>query len=207
MALEIERRFEVELPLALFLERRTVARIAEWLRSRAAAPGFLVPVQPGGCRPPLFVVPGGYGNVLFLRDLARYLGPDQPVFALQSTRSAAGLRQYYLEVEEVAATYLEEIRRQQPSGPYLLAGYSFGGYVALEMAHRLRDQGQPVDLLVLLDTYPPGPRRAATPGQRWHLHADNLRRLPLGRWPEYAAGNPTSAGIRWSAGRRMYVVD
>jgi amino acid adenylation domain-containing protein len=188
MALDIERRFDVEFPLSLFIERRTVARIAAWLRERGEAPGCLIPVQPSGAAPPLFVVPGGYGNVLFLRHLARQLGPEQPLFALQSTRSATGLRQYYRDVDEVAGTYLEEIRRARPAGPYRLAGYSFGGYVALEMAHRLLRQGEEVSLLVMLDTYPPGPRRNAPLLTRIRIHADNLRGASLRDWPGYFTG-------------------
>ena len=196
MALDIEQRFEVEFPLSMFLERRTVAQIAEWLRARADTPGCLVPVQPHGRGAPLFVIPGGYGNVLFLRHLAQHLGPEQRLFALQSTRSAAGLRQYYRDVAEVAVTYLEEIRRMQPTGPYLLTGYSFGGYVALEMAHRLLAAGEEIALLVLLDTYPPGPRRGASFADRLRLHVGNLHQLQPRRWPVYAANRLRSLAMK-----------
>jgi aspartate racemase len=196
MALDIERRFDVEFPLSLFIERRTVARIAAWLRERGEAPGCLIPIQPSGASPALFVVPGGYGNVLFLRHLARKLGPEQPLFALQATRSATGLRQYYRDVDEVAGTYLEEIRRAKPEGPFFLAGYSFGGYVALEMARRLLAEGEEVGLLVMLDTYPPGPRRNAPLLTRVRIHADNLRRIPRREWPAYFGDRARSLVLR-----------
>jgi thioesterase domain-containing protein len=137
-------------------------------------------------------VPGGYGNVLFLRHLAHRLGPERPLYSLQSTRSASGLRRYYREVGEVAPAYLAEIRRAQPHGPYALAGYSFGGYVALEMAHLLRAAGEDVSLLIMLDTYPPGPRRKATPLERLRLHMGNLRALGPRGWPGYLAGRVRS---------------
>jgi thioesterase domain-containing protein len=58
-------------------------------------------------------------------------------------------------IEEMALDYLSRIREIQPSGPYRLLGWSFGGLVAHAMATRLQDQGEEVDLLVLLDAYPP----------------------------------------------------
>jgi len=55
-------------------------------------------------------------------------------------------------MEAIAADYLEELLEQNPDGPYALAGYSFGGYVALEMARQLHDQGKTVKLLGMFDT-------------------------------------------------------
>ena len=196
LALEIEQAFGIELPLSVFVDRTTIAQLAEYVREHGGVPSSLVPIQANGSGPRLFVVPGGYGNVLFLRHLAQYLGPDQPLFALQSTKSATGLREYYRDVEEVASTYLAEIQKVQPTGPYYLAGYSFGGYVALEMARGILAQGDRVALLVLFDTYPPGPRKNASPGERILIHARNLRRIGLREWPSYAAAGFRSILLR-----------
>jgi thioesterase domain-containing protein/acyl carrier protein len=192
MALEIERRFGVDFPLSIFIDNRTIAQLAERVRAPGEPSSSLVTIQRGGSALPLFVVPGGYGNVLFLRHLAHRLGPGRPLYSLQSTRSAAGLRTYYREVGEVAPAYLAEIRRAQPQGPYLLAGYSFGGYVALEMAHLLRAAREEVALLIMLDTYPPGPRRRATALERLRLHTGNLSALGPRGWPRYLAGRVRS---------------
>jgi thioesterase domain-containing protein len=54
----------------------------------------------------------------------------------------------------MAALYLEELRRVQPAGPYRLGGWSLGGFVAFEMAHQLREQGETVALLAILDCAP-----------------------------------------------------
>lgn len=196
LALEIEEFFGIELPLSVFVDRTTIAQLAEYVRGHSGAPSSLVPIQPNGSGPRLFVVPGGYGNVLFLRHLAQYLGPDQPLFALQSTRSATGLREYYRDVEEVASKYLAEIQKAQPTGPYYFGGYSFGGYVALEMARSILAQGEQVALLVLFDTYPPGPRKNASPGERILIHARNLRRIGLREWPSYVATGIKSILLR-----------
>jgi thioesterase domain-containing protein len=55
-------------------------------------------------------------------------------------------------IEEMAAHYLNEIRRVQPNGPYHFLGYSFGGIVVLEMAHQLHAAGEKVGMLGMLDT-------------------------------------------------------
>ena len=60
-------------------------------------------------------------------------------------------RQAPTTVEEMAADYLRQIRGMQPQGPYLIGGFSFGGLVAYEMAQQLRQSGQDVELLVLID--------------------------------------------------------
>ena len=58
-------------------------------------------------------------------------------------------------VEAIAAYYLEEMRKVQPQGPYLLGGYSFGGVAAYEIARRLRAAGEEVAFLVLFDACNP----------------------------------------------------
>jgi aspartate racemase len=55
-------------------------------------------------------------------------------------------------VEEMAAHYIEEIRKVQPQGPYLLGGFCMGAYIALEMAHQLQAQGLEVALLASIST-------------------------------------------------------
>jgi thioesterase domain-containing protein len=54
-------------------------------------------------------------------------------------------------IGEMAATYLAAVRAVQPSGPYRLLGYSMGGKIAHEMARRLREAGEEVELLAILD--------------------------------------------------------
>jgi thioesterase domain-containing protein len=52
----------------------------------------------------------------------------------------------------MAASFVAEIKRQQPQGQYLLGGYSFGGLMAFEVARQLIEAGDEVEKLVLLDT-------------------------------------------------------
>jgi nonribosomal peptide synthetase DhbF len=57
-------------------------------------------------------------------------------------------------MEEMAADYVDAIRKVRPTGPYHLLGWSMGGLVAYAMATHLRSLGQEVGILALLDSYP-----------------------------------------------------
>jgi thioesterase domain-containing protein len=77
---------------------------------------------------------------------------EQTVYALQAVGSETEDTPH-TDLPTMAAYYIDAIREIQPDGPYSLAGYSFGGHVAFEMAHQLRAQGQEVAQLILLDTH------------------------------------------------------
>lgn len=159
---QIEDTFGRKLPLASLFQAPTLARLAAMLREEAAPVTWssLVPIQPNGSKPPLFIVHGGSGEVLFLQKLIQYLGPDQPLFGLQR-RELSGQFARQNSVKEMAAHYLAEIRAVQPEGPYDLGGFCIGGTIAFEMAQQLKAQGQPTRLLALIGAgYPPGARRS-----------------------------------------------
>jgi amino acid adenylation domain-containing protein len=167
----IERAFGVPLQLALLFERSTIEYLAECIRAAAAPPvaqpvaprkfSILVPMQMQGSRPPLFCVHGAGGQVLNFWALSQHLGKDQPFYALQAP-GVDGKENPYANIEAMARAYLEELRAQQPQGPYYLSGYCGGGWIAFEMANRLRRAGEAVAMLALLDAYgpntPPDPR-------------------------------------------------
>jgi len=156
---EIEKAFGIRLALATLLEAPTVEQLAAVLRERgqSASCASLVPLQPGGRRPPLFGVHGHSGEVLFYRDLSLRLGPDQPFFGLQ----AQGLcgKKSHRSIEAMAAQYLRDLRSVQPRGPYLIGGYCLGAFVAFEMAQQLWARGEEVALLALFVGYAPERRQ------------------------------------------------
>jgi amino acid adenylation domain-containing protein len=114
-------------------------------------PPLLITLQPEGARRPLFLVHPLAGLVFPYHELALYLGSDQPVYGLQSI-GIAGEASPLIQVEAMAEHYLAAIRQVQPEGPYQLAGWSFGGKVALEMAQQLQKAGESVALLAIIDT-------------------------------------------------------
>jgi thioesterase domain-containing protein len=111
----------------------------------------LITLQPEGMRRPLFLVHPLAGLVFPYHELALHLGPDQPVYGLQSI-GIAGEASPLIQVEAMAEQYLSAIRQVQSEGPYQLAGWSFGGTLALEMAQQLQKGGESVALLGIIDT-------------------------------------------------------
>ncbi|MFI9360448.1 amino acid adenylation domain-containing protein [Kitasatospora sp. NPDC053057] len=139
--------------------RPSVPRPAEGAGLPAAMLEPVLPIRPGGSAEPLFCVHGGVGFGLPYAELAPHLDPERPVYALQSDGIAAPAGQWRkpVGVRELAATYLERIRRVQPNGPYHLLGWSFGGLVAHEIAVQLREAGERVAFLAALDVHPVHP--------------------------------------------------
>jgi len=145
-----------KLPLSTLFAGATIEHLATALmgetKTDSRAP--LAAVQTSGSRKPFFFLHGQWkGDALYNRELARYLGPDQPFYVLEPYRfDGLVIPPTY---EAVAAAHIEVLRSVQPEGPYLLGGWCNGGLMAYEMARQLHTQGQTVDLLVLMDPDPP----------------------------------------------------
>jgi phthiocerol/phenolphthiocerol synthesis type-I polyketide synthase E len=150
---QIEKTFNVKLPIFTLFEAPTIGELAQVLRRDVAPAGWspLVAIQPNGSRPPFFCMHGAGGNVLIYRELSKLLGNDQPFYGLQS-QGLDGDVPPLTKIEDMASLYVKEIRRARPSGPYLIGGYCMGGTIAYEVAQQLRSQGQDVALLALFDT-------------------------------------------------------
>src|SRR5690348_7451803 len=152
----VQQRFGRELPLSILFEKPTVEHLAQALREEldTHAHSPLVSIQPEGSRLPIFFVHVGSGQVLCYVDLARRLGPDQPFYGLQDPHLYT--REFPdVPIEEMSDHYVESVRQIQPHGPYLLGGWSFGGVVVLEMATQLKNQGEEVAWLGVLDAASP----------------------------------------------------
>jgi amino acid adenylation domain-containing protein len=151
----IERTLGIRLPLSSLFYAPTIRTQAERIREGKTDEPLpaLVAIQPQGEKPPFFCVSPLVVDVLAYRDLALRLGLDIPFYALYAhgQRRNSSLR----TVQDQARLYLDEIRKLQPEGPYFIGGYSNGGKLAFEMANQLRDQGQDVERLILLETYGP----------------------------------------------------
>ncbi|TNM67684.1 AMP-binding protein [Streptomyces sp. NP160] len=149
------------LTTGLIAENPTVAELAEALRRRrrAGRDAAVVTFNGSGSRRPLFVVAGAGGVALAFRRLAERLGHDQPLVALQARGLEGGGRPEW-SVRSRARHHLAQLRQVQPHGPYRLAGHSLGALVALDLAHQLREAGEQVESLVVIDSFPPDPEVA-----------------------------------------------
>jgi thioesterase domain-containing protein/acyl carrier protein len=163
---EIERTFGRRLPLSTLYQAPSLGRLADAIAQASDRSSSAVAVlQPRGSRPPLFLVHGLQGDVLEYRGLVNSLGPDQPVFGLEG-RSGDDSEALLQTVEQLASGYVEELRRQQPTGPYYLCGYCWAGALTFEIGQQLRRAGEEVALLALIDAACPGHRGPRPPGNR-----------------------------------------
>lgn len=140
----------------------------------------IVPLQVGDGRAPLFCIHNYSGHVLEYTRLVHALGPDQPVYGVQSRAFIKSARMD-ASIEAMAFAYVQEITAMQGAGPYNLCGNCFGGLVAYETARQFREQGHEVGLLALIDTqYPEGllGRAAASLSRsgRWRRISGRVRR-------------------------------
>jgi pimeloyl-ACP methyl ester carboxylesterase len=111
----------------------------------------LVPIQPRGSKPPLFMAHAAGGFVFTYYSLIPYMGKDQPIYGLQDP-SCYSDENFYSNLVEMAEDYITWIKKVQPRGPYHLAGWSFGGGLAYEIAQQLIRGGDEVALLAIIDT-------------------------------------------------------
>jgi amino acid adenylation domain-containing protein len=185
---EVERVFNVVLPLSVVFESPTIARMAasiERLR-RGARVDRLVTLQPRGTPPPVFFLPGVGGHVLNLRALASLLGDDQPVHGLQPL-GLDGRVEPDRSIPDMARSMIESMLAVEPQGPYHMAGFSAGGVLAWEIARQLRESGRTIAMLAMLDSYGPNYPRVAPLPMRLLEHARRAVRQGPGSAMMYVA--------------------
>jgi len=173
---KIKKMWHVEYPISVLFEAPTIEQCANLIRDVIGANAAIMPTgdaEPSerkiekkqvrhthlvamhqgkaGPKTPFFLVAGMFGNVLNLRHLAHLIGTDRAFYGLQA-KGLYGDEPPHASFEEMAKDYIAEMRTVQPHGPYLIGGFSGGGITAFEIAHQLREQGEEVALLVMLDT-------------------------------------------------------
>ncbi|KAL4891060.1 hypothetical protein BDV59DRAFT_209228 [Aspergillus ambiguus] len=148
---QVNRQLGLARPLALtdMLNHSTARGLAARIAT-AAGTGRrheydpVVVLQPHGSKTPLWLVHPGVGEVLVFVNLAHHI-TDRPVYAFRAKGfNAAEGETPFGSLPEVFETYRAAIKRRQPRGPYAIAGYSFGGMVAFEIAKLLEAAGDEV---------------------------------------------------------------
>ncbi len=156
---EIAESFGREIPFASLFRASTIVGLAELLdHGKVTDPlETLLPLKANGQKPPLFCVHPILGLGWPYAALIQHIDQDRPLYAFQ----AKGLRPFpanptlvHSTIEEMAASYVLEMRTVQPQGPYHLLGWSLGGLVVHAMAAQLRREKEQVALLVMVDSYP-----------------------------------------------------
>lgn len=196
----LHRETGISLPLATLIGNPTIAKLAEFFTepettteiatpsenhaptTNTAIPGNIVTLKPGGNSTPLICIHGGDGGVIFYRALGSLMPEDVPLHAIESLELSSSEKISELAIEDTARMYVRKLLELQPAGPFRLAGYSFGGVVALEMASQLAGAGHRIDFLGLFDTHNPAvPLRPYSSLERarvfWRMN-DHLPLIP-----------------------------
>jgi acetoacetyl-CoA synthetase len=181
--LEIERELGIKFPITAIYDAPTIGELAALIESEAV-PSYdhFVPLKPGNDDAPFFIVHGVGGTVIELANLGKLIRSPGAVYAIQA-RGLDGLQPPLERIEDMAALYVEDIRRKQPRGPYRIGGYSFGGVVAMEMARLLGPEN--VAQLLMIDAYAhphtwPLKSRVTVRARKLAYRARELSRQPLG---------------------------
>jgi amino acid adenylation domain-containing protein len=150
---------ELGVPISVetLMQNQTPRQLASALLQdhRDLEESLVISVNPNGTLPTLWMFHPVGGHVLFARRFGKLVGEDQPVCAIQA-RGLDGIREPISSMHEMVALYTSLVQQHQPIGPYYLAGPSFGGRLAVEIARTLAQQGEQVAMVALFDTYGPG---------------------------------------------------
>lgn len=114
-----------------------------------------VALQPLGDKTPLFVVSGIGGDISCFHPLVNALDDSRPVYGLTPSGMLDIGEPILSEIEEIAAHYVQQMKRIHSKGPYQLLGYSFGGSVVYEIARQLEVQHEEVSSVVVIDHIAP----------------------------------------------------
>jgi thioesterase domain-containing protein/acyl carrier protein len=142
----------IHVPLASLIQNSTVRKFAQYLDKETGFDQWncLVPIRPEGSMTPLFLIHGAGLNVLLYQSLIKHISLNRPIFAFQAS-GLDGNKQMKDTLEDMAKEYVSELQKVQPTGPYLLLGFSLGGFIAFEMSHILSSKGYEVKLTGMID--------------------------------------------------------
>lgn len=145
--------FPIDTLVGTSTPRKLAARIAnDGAQGNQAVADLLLPVQTEGERTPLFLVHGLHGQI-YVAGYLKGLIENRPIWGIAAAPQDPE-RSEPKPVSALADDYIAALRSVRPNGPYLLAGYCAGMFVAWEMAWRLRASGEQVPLVIGIDPPP-----------------------------------------------------
>jgi amino acid adenylation domain-containing protein/FkbH-like protein len=162
---DIKKQFSVHLPLSQLYQTITVATLSELIEEQQLALELktrnsylrdsLIEINKGKTdRPPLILIHPIGGTGFCYRDLYHALDEDQPCYIIQDP-SVVAQKNLFGTIDEMAKQYLELLFARFGETHFILGGYSFGGMIALEMAHQMEQLGKSKQLhfIALFDTW------------------------------------------------------
>ena len=149
---EVEKEMQQKIPLSLLFDAGTIEAMAVQLLKIREETEFdpIVTLKSSGDGLPFFCIHPAGGNVLGLMHLARVFPEKHPFYGIQA-RGIEGTEEPFESIEEMASYYLAAIKKIQPDGPYHIGGYSLGAHIAFELGCQMRQNGETVGNLIILD--------------------------------------------------------
>lgn len=123
---------------------------ATWSGSRIRAEALIVGLNTTGSRCPLFWC---LQNEYELKQLAKYLGQEQPVYGMRSGHLV--MSKSAENIQKLARAYAEEVAEIYPCGAILIGGNCQAALIALQAAVHLRSLGREVPLLIMHEKLAP----------------------------------------------------
>ena len=157
---EGESAFDLpDIPTIQILKRPVLSSLAKYIDSLISKDASteeydpIVPLNLTGDKTPIFMVHPGVGEVLIFVNLAKYFQNERPFYAFRARGFEPG-HPFFGSMDEMVSSYVAAVKRKQPHGPYAIAGYSYGGVVAFEVAKRLEAIGDEVKFTGLINIPP-----------------------------------------------------
>ncbi|KAG1743827.1 atromentin synthetase [Suillus lakei] len=157
---EGEAHFDLpEIPTIQILKHPVISSLANYVNALLSKDNQteeydpIVPLQLTGNKTPIFFVHPGVGEVLIFVNLAKYFQNERPFYALRARGFEPG-HPFFTSMDEMVSCYAAAVKRTQAKGPYAIAGYSYGGVVAFEVAKRIEAMGDEVKFTGLINIPP-----------------------------------------------------
>ena len=147
----IEKAFDIiDIPIVTILTNTTIRSLASAIKELQTSQykgkyNPIVTLQPNGPKTPLWLIHPGNGEILVFLALVPYF-PDRPIHALR-TRGFNPGEEPFNSLTDIVTTYHHALKKQQPHGPYAIAGYYYGGMLAFELSKLLEANGDTVQFL------------------------------------------------------------
>ena len=151
---KINRSFDCSLTIQHLYDAPTISKFSDLIQKKDVfQTEILVPMKNIDQKPPfIFLCHPASGMVQCFNNFTKQWKISMPIYGIQDP-GISKKELIYKDINEMAKNYFLEIKKIQPSGPYYLIGYSFGGNIALEIANLMEKQNDRINLLVMLDSW------------------------------------------------------
>ena len=146
-----EKAFNItDIPIIIIMTNTTIRSLALAIKQIQTSQykseyNPVVTLQSNGSKTPLWLIHPGIGEILVFLGLAQYF-PDRPIHALR-TRGFNPGEESFNGLTDIVTTYYHALKKQQPHGPYAIAGYSYGSMLAFEISKILEANNDTVQFL------------------------------------------------------------